>query len=71
MEKEFDKIIGVGKFSQNGVSFQGDRATIVRNGVSKEVSREEGAAEIHRVLSGGNKIPLPYHGQGKCSDENS
>lgn len=55
-EEEFTKIVGRGVYSQNGVSFHGDRAIITKDGVSKEVSREEGAAEVTRVLAGGNKI---------------
>jgi len=54
-EEEFSKIIGRGVYSQSGVSFHGDRAIITKDGVSKEVSREEGAAEVHRIMSGGTE----------------
>ena len=55
--KNYEPMRGRGEFSENGIQIEEDHCIITENGVSRKVSRKEGAEYVDRIMRG-NAIKL-------------
>jgi hypothetical protein len=51
-KEDFSKMTGCGVYAENGIQIENDYCIITENGVSKKVSRKEGAEYVEKVLRG-------------------